>query len=341
MVVEIPAGLVARGPAEPTPPRRPGSVRRTSTIDMRWPDGPGTRLRLAGRARDLLTPHDGGDPAVLREDSMRVGIDSATRTIEEIDTDPPRPNVAKLIGARGGGNSRAVLAAAMADESSAGTPLYLLLDDIAGASLIAGFAYSRWVDRDLLIQAVSAGPVRDMTGICTGFQPGSGALMPDGSSKWNHQVRPVEPLPRADDAVSWHALEEITDMSMRRARRIDVHVGEVICIDSMFQDSSTMPAGGRVAVHEYRLTATAHPDTGELLTIDADPRVLPYDECPLASRNVEKILGTTLSELRAVVLAEFSGIEGCTHLNDAMRALAEVPSLVRALRYDESPERRR
>ncbi|WP_189094336.1 DUF2889 domain-containing protein [Nocardia jinanensis] len=302
---------------------------------MQWPTGPGTQLRLLGRARDLLTPHSGSDPMVLREDTMRAGVDSTTRTIEEIEAHPPRPHVRKLIGSRGGGSSRAVLAEAMADEAATGTPLYLLLDDIAGASLIAGFAYSRWIDRDLLLQAISAAPVRNMTGICTGFQPGSGALMPDGSSKWNHQVRPVVPLPRADDPMGWHALEEITAMSMRRARRIDVHIGEVIAIDSMFQDSSTVPTGGRVAVHEYRLTATADPRTGELLTIDADPRVLPYDECPLASRNVGKILGTPLSELRTVVLEKFSGTEGCTHLNDAMRALAEVPAMVRALRADD------
>ncbi|MFF4025487.1 MULTISPECIES: DUF2889 domain-containing protein [Nocardia] len=338
MVVEIPFGLVARGPADPTPLRRPGSVRRTSSIDMHWPDGPGTQLRMLGRARDLLTPNDGRDPIVLREDSMRAGVNSATRTIEDIAATPARANLTQLIGARGGGNSRAVLAEAMADEAAAGTPLYLLLDDIAGCSLIAGFAYSRWIDRDLLMREISAAPVRDMTGICTGFQPGSGALMPDGSSAWNHQVQPVEPLPRPGDPVSWHALEEITEMAMRRARRIDVHVGEVITIDSMFQDSSTVPTGGRVAVHEYRLTATADPASGELLTIDADPRVLPYDECPLASRNVEKILGTPLSELRTVVLDTFPGTEGCTHLNDAMRALAEVPTLVRAL-HDDSDRR--
>ncbi|WP_063009588.1 DUF2889 domain-containing protein [Nocardia nova] len=332
MVVEIPFGLVARGPAEATPPRRPGSVRRTSSIDMHWPAGPGTQLRLIGRARDLLTPSDRGDPLVLREDSMRVGVNAATRTIEEIEATPARANLTQLIGARGGGNSRAVLAEAMADEAAAGTPLYLLLDDIAGASLIAGFAYSRWIDRDLLIREISAGPVRNMTGICTGFQPGSGALMPDGSSKWNHQVQPVRPLPRPEDPVGWHALEEFTEMAMRRARRIDVHAGDVITIDSMFQDSSTVPSGGRVAVHEYRLTATADPTTGQLLTIDADPRVLPYDECPLASRNVGKIIGTPLSELRTVVLEKLPGTEGCTHLNDAMRALAEVPTLVHALR---------
>ncbi|MBV6756152.1 DUF2889 domain-containing protein [Rhodococcus opacus] len=331
MAVDIPFGLKARGPAVATPPRRPGSVRRTSTIDMQWPAGPGTQLRLLGRARDLLTP-SAGEPTVLREDTMSVGVNSATRTIEDIDAYPHRPDVTKMVGARGGGSSRSVLAEAMADEAAAGTPLYLLLDDIAGASLIAGFAYSRWIDREVLLQAISAAPVRNMEGVCTGFQPGSGALMPDGSSKWNHQVQAVAPLPRDDDPQGWHQLEDVTGIAMRRARRIDVHIGDTITIDSMFQDSSTVPAGGRVAVHEYRLTATADPETGELLSIDADPRVLPYDECPLASRNVGKILGTPLSELRSVVLEKFAGTEGCTHLNDAMRALAEVPSLVRELR---------
>lgn len=43
MAVDIPFGLVARGPSGPAPVRRPGSIRRTSTIDMHWPDGPGDR----------------------------------------------------------------------------------------------------------------------------------------------------------------------------------------------------------------------------------------------------------------------------------------------------------
>lgn len=332
MAITIPFGLKAHGPAQPSPARKPGSVRRTSTIDMQWPDGPGTQLMLTGRARDLKTPVDGSSPTVLTEDQMRVGVNAATRTIESIESIPTRENLDKMLGARGGGNSRKVLAEALADEAAAGTPLYLMLDDIAGASLVAGFAYSRWMDRDLLVASIKAsGGARNMEGICTGFQPGSGALMPDGSSKWNHQVREVDPLPTADDPLGWHPIQEVSGIAMRRARRIDVTIGETIEIDSMFQDSSTTPGGGRVAVHEYRLTATADIVTGKLLTINADPRVLPYDECPLASLNVGRIVGTPLSELRTVVLEQFPGTEGCTHLNDAMRALAEVPTLVHAL----------
>ena len=51
-------------PAPAPPARRPGSVRRTSTVLMSWPDGLGTDLHLKGRARDLLTPAD-GEPAVV------------------------------------------------------------------------------------------------------------------------------------------------------------------------------------------------------------------------------------------------------------------------------------
>jgi hypothetical protein len=41
---------------------------------------------------------------------------------------------------------------------------------------------------------------------------------------------------------------------------------------------------------------------------------------------------TPLPELREKVLAELKGTAGCTHLNDALRALAEVPALVQHLR---------
>src|SRR5690625_4900261 len=151
MAVDIPFGLQARGPTGPAPRRSPRSLRRTSSIDMTWPDGPGTQLRLAGRARDLFTPAGDGSPVVLATDAMSVGVNSATRTIEDIDVDPHREAVRQLIGTRGGGSSRAVLAEVMANEARAGTPLYLLLDDIAGASLIAGFAYSQWVPVDQLL----------------------------------------------------------------------------------------------------------------------------------------------------------------------------------------------
>jgi hypothetical protein len=61
------------------------------------------------------------------------------------------------------------------------------------------------------------------------------------------------------------------------------------------------------------------------------PRVLPYDECPLAVRNVAALAGLPLSDARGTVLERLRGPLGCTHLNDMLRSLADVPGLARHL----------
>lgn len=121
---------------------------------------------------------------------------------------------------------------------------------------------------------------------------------------------------------------------MRRARRMDVRrLDTRIVIDAAFQDSATTPSGGRAVVHEYRLSATADAQSLRLLSVEAEPRVLPFVECPSATANLSRLLGTRLPELRDKVLAELRGTAGCTHLNDAVRALAEVPALAEHSRH--------
>jgi hypothetical protein len=171
-----------------------------------------------------------------------------------------------------------------------------------------------------------------MEGICSGFRPGSTALNPDGTSSPGQSSTPVADLRNPEDSEGWHAFTDQQGVvGMRRARRIDVWVDGVIRIDSAFQDSATDPEGGRTAVHEYRLTATADPASLNLLSVEAEPRILPYRECPSAAGNVTRLIGSRLPELREKVLEDLRGTLGCTHLNDALRALAEVPSLVRKL----------
>jgi hypothetical protein len=331
MAIDLSDAPPVRGPAPATPERLPGSVRRTSTIDMTWPGGRGTQLRLLGRARDLLTPADGGPPRVLAEDVVRVGV-ALDRTIEDIEAWPRRPTIAGLVGARGGGKLRGVLGDVLPDERADGTPLYLLLDDIPGATLIAGFAYTQWSTDGAARKPGQPSPRRRMEGICTGFQPGSSALNRDIPTPEPRRVLPVDQLPDPCDPLGWHHLDEIDDVSMRRARRIDVRLAHgLIEVDAMFQDSATRPAGGRAAVHEYRIEATAEPSTLQLLSLSADPRILPFPECPLAVLNIDRMLDTPLPAMRAAVLEELKGTNGCTHLNDALRALAEVPVLAKSL----------
>lgn len=298
---------------------------------MRWVDGWGSDLNLDGRARDLSTSGNGAT-AVLAESTMRVDVTS-NRSISTIRTVPALPRVDELVGARAGSGFRARLTDALPDAVD-GDPLYLMLDDIPGATLISGFAFAQWYPIEkLLAQGRSASTItRPMTGICTGFMPGSSGLAPDGTSRWTHRTQPVQPLEASVDVLAWHEIKHLSEISMRRARRIDVWTeGGHVQVDAMFQDSSTRPEGGRIAVHEYTLTATADLATMTLASVVPVPRVLPYAECPLAALNTGSLVGTPLAELRSVVLERLQGVAGCTHLNDALRALADVPYLVTRL----------
>ena len=136
------------------------------------------------------------------------------------------------------------------------------------------------------------------------------------------------------DPDGWHDFPESAGPSFRRARRIDVWLSadrSTIHIDSAFQDSCPRPEGGRAAIHEYRLAARADAATLELTALTPEPRILPFRECPGAVANAQRLIGTPLPQIRAAVLANLRGTAGCTHLNDALRALAEVPALAARL----------
>jgi hypothetical protein len=313
---------------------------------MHWPGGRGTQLRLDGRARDLLTTVD-GDSRVVAEDIMSVGV-STDRTIEDVEVEPARPGIEKLVGAQAGRRFRAVLDDAVPHDRDAGTPLYLILDDVAGSSLIAGFAWSRWTealavtpaDSEAIAAMMASYKPRRMEGICAGFRPGSSALDADGfvNRDRKHNVAAVPSLADPDDPVGWHALAVPPAVAMRRARRIDVwDAGDELVVDAMFRDSCWQPDGVEVAVHEYRLDATVDPAGERLTSVSAEPRVLPFSECPAAAPNVSRLAGAPLRGLRTEVLERLQSTNCCTHLNDALRSLAELPTLVAALRG--GPER--
>ncbi|MDD2858245.1 MAG: DUF2889 domain-containing protein, partial [Candidatus Nanopelagicales bacterium] len=173
---------------------------------------------------------------------------------------------------------------------------------------------------------------RIMEGICAGFQPGSTALNPDGTNLSMGDTVPVAPIDSPDDAWAWHELTDPEGPSHRRSRRMDLWIDSgVLHIEAFFQDSYTSPSGQRFGIHEYEVSATADPVTGEVLTISADPRILPHYECPLATVSVGRMVGQPLRGFRTTVNEQLPGIDGCTHMNDTLRALAEVPVLVAQL----------
>ncbi len=326
------------------PVRRAGSVRRTTSIDCRWPDGFIESLELTGRARDAVTPVDGGSPHVIAEAGFGITA-SPMRQIMAISTSPEHPRAQEMVGIRAGGQSREALTRIMGDVR--GAPLFQLIDDFAGASLVSRWVFSQWqpdwAERIMAeADASKFGQKGPREGVCSGFAPGSSAL--DGTRPRiaeDHRTL-VERLENPLDPQGWHTMPSLTgtaesgegdgatqsDPRFRRARRIDLwREGDAVWIDAGFQDCGNTPDGHRVAIHEYRVYAQVDAATMVLKALQALPLILPFNECPVASIKASRMIGRPVGEFRHAVIETLPGTEGCTHLNDVLRALADVPVL--------------
>ena len=87
----VPAAMAS--PAIGPIPRRPNSIRRTSSIDMHLgPDG----LTLHGNARDLVT-HDDSTTTVTSEATVTASVDPAG-VLARLVADPDRGDATRLVG---------------------------------------------------------------------------------------------------------------------------------------------------------------------------------------------------------------------------------------------------
>lgn len=325
----------ARQSAGPAPLRKPGSIRRTTSIDSDWPDGFGEPWIMEGRARDLLTPAD-GEPVILATGSFRIKT-SPMREIQRIDTSPGHSRLGEMVGVRAGGASREALADTLGDIR--GTPTFQLLDDFAGASLVAGWIWSRWTE-DWHARMASnrlrstAGNKGRMVNICTGFTEGASSLSEDGSVDHSDQsATEVGPLANPDDPTGWHEMPvQEGRPQARRSRRIDIWRAEgMLKVDAAFQDSGPNPSGSRTAIHEYRVYAEIDETNWTLVSLQALPLILPFRECPGASMKASRMVGQPVAAFRQAVLDTLTSTLGCTHLNDVLRAFADIPALARQL----------
>jgi hypothetical protein len=151
----------AAGPQDPlatTSPRRPGSVRRTTSIDTRRPDGLWADAVVDARGRDLRTNAD-GTTDVMAEAHLLARV-SPGRELLELQTVPAARDLDQLIGASVGPGFRSRMAALVTAGCGfeEGSLLYLLLDDLTGATLVSGYALVRG---DALGPPPGNGPVAD------------------------------------------------------------------------------------------------------------------------------------------------------------------------------------
>ncbi|WP_063822643.1 MULTISPECIES: DUF2889 domain-containing protein [Frankia] len=330
-----PPGSPHRG----APPRVPGSVRRTSHLNVTWPDGFGSPMHLHAGARDLVTGRD-RQATVVDSAQLRVTVDG-TRTLRSVTSVPPRRALGGLVGQSGGRGYRARLRELVPEDVATGSPLHFLLDDMPGATLVGPIAWRLWPrEQGKLAEfaaSTQASRVEAMREVCSGWRADGSPLerMSQGAGLEQNLV-PAHPLEQPDDPLAWHRMPAPPgDSAMfRRRRRVDVVAPELgtphglLTVDSMFRDSMWSPQGVETVVHEYGVHATVDPATMRLVGLRADPRVLPFETCPSAADNVDLLLGEPMRTLRARVIRLVVGTDGCTHLNDALRALAEVPVLV-------------
>lgn len=273
-------------------------------------------------------------PRSLLEDALDAEF-SPSRVMLACDLRPARPGVAeRLIGSHWSA-LRGVRAELEAARAVSHGPLLQLLDDLPVVLVVADWAWSRWPA--LLHPEEAARRRRHLArfeGVCVGFRPGSSALDSDGSYQ-EDQVGLALPGvhgPDADAPGNWHAPVEIAGVSLRRARCIDVwREAGAVHVEATFQDSATRSAGGRGVVHEYTVGLVASGALARIARVQAIPHVLPFPECLGALAHVDELLGTPCADLREAVPRILARTRGCTHLNDALRALAAVPELLGAL----------
>jgi Protein of unknown function (DUF2889) len=287
---------VAVAPPRPGPRRAlatspapaPGSVRRTTSIDVTRPDGllgPVVAV-LAGRDRavDAL-----GRARVLGEVSPAVRV-AESGVIESIEGDVP-PGLGGLVGTdlRSGFGRRA--AAALPEVAARRTLWASLLDDLAGAYLVSGYALARGG----VLPDAATGPERD--------DPAGWHALP--------------PLRRG--TVRRRRLLEV-------ARAAAGPPG--LDVRAHFRDSWTGD-GTEIALHEYEIQAVVD-GAGRLARVEVDPRVLPWEACPGAVGSAARVVGVAVADLPARVRADLAGPSTCTHLNSTLRSLVDVPALAAA-----------
>ena len=318
------------GPHDPllvTPPRRPSSMRRTSSIDSNRPDGLEGDVSVDARARDLLTDASGA-PAGFTDARLTATIDLG-RSLRSAASDPPVDGFDDLVDTPVASGWRARAATSLPIDERRHPLLNLLVDDLPGASLVSGVALQAahmlpTASPEMRLHVLAAAD------ICAGWV--SDGSMMEAFREHDQMPTPVGPpapvIENEGDPIGWHAMEPLGAHSTRRRRRLDLWEdpeGEgTHGFEAHFRDSHVDGDQLERVVHEYLVTGRADASTRTFTAVEATARVLPWVECPNALASAGRLIGSPIGDLRARVRADFVGTTTCTHLNDTLRSLADI-----------------
>lgn len=317
------------GPRPGSPPRAPGSVRRTTSLDLTRPEGPDGPIVVTGRARDLHTDARGVGH-VLDHGLVSARVEDGVVT--RLSTYPVRASTARLVGRQALVGWRTGLWRELHEEVEGGSALHLVLDDLPGGMIVGGFTRRRALARR------TGGPVAQpgrRLDVCAGWAADSRAarILAEVGIPPPPITPPAPSLLPGDDPQAWHTLPDLPVWGLSRRRRIDVHPDPesgLVAVDAMFRDSFRDGDGQEKVLHEYGVR-TQVDATGHVAGTTAEPRVLPHLECPVAAASASRLHGMPFGELRDRVSMSLYGPTSCTHLNDLARSLTDVPTLLREL----------
>ena len=325
-----------QGPHHPTtatPARRPGSVRRTTSITSTRPDGLQGLLHQHGFGRDVVTAADGDTSVAAESETHLVTEYTQGMLVRELDVTPAVPGAEAFVGARAGGGFRKVLD--LQSGAQRGSLPYLLLDDVPGSTLVSGMAMSiaadeGAVDLDSWRDRVTKTEIRlQQADICAGWQTGGTLLANLEDGRPPVLLGPDAPdITDPDDPLGWVAFDPLPAYGTRRIRRLDVWRDEspdaAVHVDGFFRDSCSDGEANETVVHEYTVAVTVDPDTMVITECSAEPRVLPWAECPQAIGSAGRLVGWVVDDLRPEARTKLVGPSTCTHLNDVLRGLEDV-----------------
>ncbi|GAC1642503.1 MAG: hypothetical protein NVS4B6_14640 [Mycobacterium sp.] len=311
-------------PVQTWPPLVAGALRRTSTIDTHPGSGTGDS-EVDLRARDVVA-RDANTIDVLGE--VRVRAHLADRVIDTLASEPSDVRLEQLLGSRVGPGFRSTANMLLPEEVRRASLLHLLLDDWVGAALVSGYALQHAAITVGVEQTLPPGTADNMAGICAGFASDA-SLVP--YAKRNGIIPSVHgPIAPTLVHTGMHTVEPLRAHGMRRLRRLDVGPVDTASaeFDAHFRDSHVDGDLVETIVHEYTVAGSVDTSTRTITSVSANVQVLPWQECPGAIGSAARAQGMTLSEMRERIRGAFVGTSTCTHLNDTLRAIADVDALL-------------
>lgn len=328
----VPIRIPVPDPVAATPPRRPRSIRRTTTHDCTHPGGLLAPVTLSARGRDLITMDGVGAEVVAEvvdQASLTLSALWADGLIRSVSMDPSDPGADGLVGASLYAGFWRHLDAALPAEAGSGSVRSQLLDD-ASITLKLSARARRVAGVPLSTGASSQGG--SAVGICAGWVEGGMAHTGRNELGPPLTIGPLAPNVHGDDPLSWHDVDAQPPESTRRRRRIDAwHEGTTAYVDAWMRDSFVDADGVDTVVHEWSVAAEVDAETDVVTACVATMGPHPFVECPGSAASAARIVGSSLTDLRRMVRKELVGTSTCTHLNDTLRALQDVGSLLRML----------